>query len=131
MIDRTHDLTVVWQCQILKLARSTAYYTPQPTSDSDLKLMRRIDELHLVCPFAGSRMLRDMLRREGLQIGRKHGRTLMKKMGIEALYRKSRTSQRHAAHPVYPYLLRDLKIDRLNQVWATDITYIPMRRGFI
>lgn len=131
MIDRTHDLPVVRQCQILKLARSTAYYTPQPTSDSDLKLMRRIDELHLEYPFAGTRMLRDMLRREGQQIGRKHVRALMKKMGIEALYRKPNTSQRHAAHPVYPYLLRDLKIDRSNQVWATDITYIPMRRGFI
>ena len=153
MIDRTHDLPVTRQCQILKLARSTAYYTPQPTSDSDLKLMRRIDELHLEYPFAGSRMLRDMLRREGQQIWRKHVRTLMKKMGIEALYRKPNTSQRHAAHPVYPYLLRDLKraiapilhrrhpvypyllrdlkIDRSNQVWATDITYIPMRRGFI
>ena len=131
MIDRTHDLPVTRQCQILKLARSTAYYTPQPTSDSDLLLMRRIDELHLEYPFAGSRMLRDMLRREGRQVGRKHVRTLMKKMGIEALYRKPNTSQRHAAHPVYPYLLRDLKIDRSNQVWATDITYIPMRRGFI
>jgi putative transposase len=131
MIDRTHDLPVTRQCQILKLARSTAYYTPQPVSDSDLKLMRRIDELHLEHPFAGSRMLRDMLRQEGQQIGRKRVRTLMKKMGIEALYRKPNTSQRHAAHPVYPYLLRDLKIDRSNQVWATDITYIPMRRGFI
>ena len=131
MIDRTHDLSVVRQCQILKLARSTAYYTPQPTSDSDLQLMRRIDELHLEYPFAGSRMLRDMLRREGRQIGRKHVRTLMKKMGIEALYRKPNTSQHHAAHPIYPYLLRNLKIDRSNQVWATDITYIPMRRGFI
>ncbi len=131
MIDRTHDLPVVRQCQILNLARSTAYYTPQPTSDGDLQLMRRIDELHLEYPFAGSRMLRDMLRREGQQIGRKRVRSLMKKMGIEALYRKPNTSQRHAAHPVYPYLLRDLKIDRSNQVWATDITYIPMRRGFI
>ena len=131
MIDRTHDLSVVRQCQILKLARSTAYYTPQPTSDSDLQLMRRIDELHLEYPFAGSRMLRDMLRREGRQIGRKHVRTWMKKMGIEALYRKPNTSQHHAAHPIYPYLLRNLKIDRSNQVWATDITYIPMRRGFI
>ncbi len=131
MIDRTHDLPVTRQCQILKLARSTAYYTPQPIPDSDLQLMRRIDELHLEYPFAGSRMLRDMLRREGQQIGRKHVRTLMKRMGIEALYRKPNTSQRHAAHPVYPYLLRDVKIDRSNQVWATDITYIPMRRGFI
>ena len=131
MIDRTHKLPVVRQCQLLKLARSTAYYTPQPTSAEDLALMRRIDELHLEYPFAGSRMLRDMLRREGRRIGRKHVRTLMKQMGIEALYRKPNTSGRHPAHPVYPYLLRELKIDRPNQVWATDITYIPMRRGFI
>lgn len=131
MIDRTHDLPVVRQCQILRLARSTAYYTPEPTSPADLALMRRIDELHLEYPFAGSRMLRDMLRREEQTIGRKHVRTLMKKMGIEALYRKPNTSRRQAAHPVYPYLLRNLKIDRPNQVWATDITYIPMRRGFV
>ena len=131
MIDRTHELPVVRQCQILGLARSTAYYVPQPTSPEDLVLMRRIDELHLEHPFAGSRMLRDMLRLEGHQIGRKHVSALMKKMGIEALYRKPNLSRRHAAHPIYPYLLRDLKIDRPNQVWATDITYIPMRRGFV
>jgi putative transposase len=131
MIDRTHDLPVTRQCQILELARSTAYYAPQPTSSADLALMRRIDELHLEYPFAGSRMLRDMLRSDGRQIGRKHVRTLMKTMGIEALYRKPNTSRRHAAHPVYPYLLRERKIDRSNQVWATDITYIPMRRGFV
>ena len=100
MIDRTHDLPVTRQCQILKLARSTAYYTPQPTSDSDLLLMRRIDELHLEYPFAGSRMLRDMLRRAGRQVGRKHVRTLIKKIGIDALYRKPNTDQHHAAHPV-------------------------------
>ena len=131
MIDRTHDLPVIRQCQILRLARSTAYYAPQPTSPEDLALMRRIDELHLEHPFAGSRMLRDMLRLEGHKIGRKHVSALMKKMGIEALYRKPNLSRRHAAHPIYPYLLRDLKIDRPNQVWATDITYIPMRRGFV
>jgi len=131
MIDRTHDLPVVRQCRILELARSTAYYTPQPTSPADLALMRRIDELHLEYPFAGARMLRDMLRREGRRIGRKHVGTLMKKMGIEALYRKPNLSRRHNAHPIYPYLLRHLTIDRPNQVWATDITYIPMRRGFV
>ena len=131
MIDRTHDLPVVRQCQILELARSTAYYTPQPTAPEDLAFMRRIDELHLEYPFAGSRMLRDMLRREGQRIGRKHVATLMKKMGIEALYRKPNLSRRHSAHPIYPYLLRDLAIERPNQVWATDITYIPMRRGFV
>ena len=131
MIDRTHELPVTRQCQILELARSTAYYEPVPISAEDLALMRRIDKLHMEHPFAGSRMLRDLLKQEGHQVGRKHVRTLMNKMGIEALYRKPNTSKRHAAHPVYPYLLRDLIIDRPNQVWATDITYIPMRRGFV
>jgi putative transposase len=131
MIDRNHELPVTRQCQILELARSTAYYEPVPISPGDLVLMRRIDELHLEFPFAGSRMLRDMLNREGFKVGRKHVRTLMNKMGIEALYRKPNTSKRHAAHPIYPYLLRGLTIDRPNQVWATDITYIPMARGFV
>ena len=131
MIDRNHDLPVVRQCQILELARSSAYYTPKPTSPEDLALMRRIDELHLDYPFAGSRMLRDVLRNEGQPVGRKRVRRLMRKMGIEALYRKPNTSRRHAAHPIYPYLLRNLSIERPNHVWATDITYIPMRRGFI
>ena len=131
MIDRTHDLPLTRQCQILNLARSTAYYEPAPTSPDDLALMRRMDELHLEHPFAGSRMLRDLLRKEGHLVGRKRVRRLMKKMGIEALYRRPNTSRRHAAHPVYPYLLRNLTIDRPNQAWAMDITYIPMRRGFV
>ena len=131
MIDRTHKLPVVRQCEILELARSTAYYTPKPTSAEDLALMRRIDELHLEYPFAGSRMLRDLLRNEGKLVGRKRVRRLMQQMGIEALYRKPNTSRQHAAHPIYPYLLRNLSIERPNHVWATDITYIPMRRGFV
>ena len=131
MIDRTHDLPLTRQCRILDLARSTAYYTPMPTSAEDLALMRRMDGLHLEHPFAGSRMLRDMLRKEGYLVNRKRVRRLMKKMSIEALYRKPDTSRRHAAHPVYPYQLRGLAIDRPNQVWAMDITYIPMRRGFV
>ncbi len=131
MIDRSHELPVVRQCQILSLARSTAYYRPREVSESDLALMRRIDELHLEHPFAGSRMLRDMLRHEGHQIGRKHVATLMKKMGIEALYKKPNTSRRHPVHPIYPYLLRNLEINRPNQVFAADITYIPMKRGFV
>ena len=131
MIDRTHKLPVVRQCEILELARSTAYYAPKPTSVEDLALMRRIDELHLEYPFAGSRMLRDLLRNEGQPVGRKRVRRLMRQMGIEALYRKPNTSRRHAAHPIYPYLLRNLSIERPNHVWATDITYIPMRRGFV
>ena len=131
MIDRTHELSVVRQCQILELARSTAYFTPKPTSAEDVVLMRRMDELHLEYPFAGSRMLRDLLRNEGQPVGRKRIRRLMKRMDIEALYRRPTTSRRHPAHPIYPYLLRRLSIQRPNHVWATDITYIPMRRGFI
>ncbi|HNP84098.1 MAG TPA: IS3 family transposase [Nitrospira sp.] len=131
MIDRTHQLPVRRQCQLLKLARSTAYYHPTPVSETALALMRRIDELHLAHPFAGARMLRDLLRQEGQTIGRRHVATLMRRMGIEALYRKPHLSCRHPAHQVYPYLLRDLKISRPNHVWAADITYIPLARGFV
>lgn len=131
MIDRTHKLPLTRQCKLLEIARSTAYYTPKPISPDDLALMRRVDEWHLEYPFAGSRMLRDLLRLEGHVVGRKRVRRLMQQMGVEALYRKPNTSRRHAAHPVYPYLLRTLTIERPNQVWATDITYIPMRRGFV
>jgi putative transposase len=131
MIDSTHSLPIVRQAQLLELSRSSVYYRPQPTPEADLTLMRRLDELHLEHPFAGARMLRDMLRREGVVVGRKRVATLMRKMGIEALYQRPNTSRRHAAHPVYPYLLRGVTIDRPNQVWAMDTTYIPMRRGFI
>jgi len=131
MIDRTHTLPVARQCQLLKLARSTAYYQPTPVSETTLALMRRIDELHLQYPFAGARMLRDLLRQEGHAIGRRQVVTLMRRMGITAIYRKPRTSQRHPAHRIYPYLLRELTITRPNHVWAADITYIPMRRGFV
>jgi putative transposase len=131
MIDRTHKLPVVRQCQLLKLSRATVYYRATPVSATNLALMRRIDELHLDHPFAGARMLRDLLRREGHLLGRKRVRTLMTRMGIEAVYRKPRTSQRHPAHTVYPYLLHHLEITRPNHVWAADITYIPMKRGFV
>jgi len=131
MIDPDHPLPIVRQAQLLELSRSSVYYRPQATSDGDLALMRRIDELHLEHPFAGSRMLRDLLNREGFEVGRKHVTTLMRTMGIEALYRKPRTSGRDREHPVFPYLLRGLTIDRPNQVWAMDTTYIPMRRGFV
>ena len=131
MIDRTHDLPIVRQCRILELSRSTAYYQSQPASVEDLALMRRLDEWHLKHPFAGARMLSRMLRREGDRVGRRHVSTLMKRMGIHALYRKPNTSNRHLAHPVYPYLLRNLPITRPNHVWAADITYIPMKQGFV
>jgi putative transposase len=131
MIDGSHDLPVVRQAQLLDVSRSSVYYLPQPTPQGDLRLMRRIDELHLEHPFAGARMLRDMLKREGFVVGRRHVGTLMKKMGIEALYRKSNTSRRNIAHQIYPYLLRGRTVDRPNQVWAMDTTYIPMSRGFV
>ena len=131
MIDRTQPLPVRRPCQLLKLARSTADYQPTPVSEPALALMRRIDALHLAHPFAGARMLRDLLRQEGHAIGRRQVATLMRRMGIEALYRKPSLSRRHPAHQVYPYLLRDLKISRPHQVWAADITYIPMARGVV
>jgi len=132
MIDRTNPLSVVKQCQLLQLPRSTAYYQPEPVTEADLAVMRAIDELHLEQPYAGSRMLRDFLRRGDYpKIGRKRVRTLMNRMGIEAIYRKSNTSKKHPKHPVYPYLLRGVTVSRSNQVWAADITYIPMKRGFV
>lgn len=131
MINRTHALSLVKQCRLLDVARSTAYYRPVPLSAEELALMRRIDELHLNHPFAGARMLSKMLKREGSLFGRRRVSTLMKRMGIHAIYRKPNTSKRYQAHPVYPYLLRNLSITRSNHVWAADITYIPMKRGFV
>ncbi|MGH2375042.1 MAG: IS3 family transposase [bacterium] len=131
MIDRTHPLAVAGQARLLGLSRASIYYAPRPVSAIDLGLMRRLDELHLELPFAGSRMLRDLLRGEGFVTGRDHVRTLMRRMGIAAVYRRPRTSRRHRAHPVFPYLLRTLTIERPNHVWAADITYIPMARGFV
>jgi putative transposase len=131
MIDREHELPIKRQAELLAISRGTVYYHPEPIGEADLALMRRIDELHLEHPFAGSRMLRDLLRREGVEVGRRHVATLMRRMGIEAIYRKPNTSRKHPAHPVYPYLLRNLAIERANQVWAMDITYIPMARGFV
>ena len=131
MIDRTHPLPVVRQCQLLGMARSTAYYHATPVSDSVLTLMRRIDELHLQYPFVGARMLRDLLRHKGHALGRRQVATLMRRMGITAVSRTPRISQRHSVHPIYPYLLRGLDIVCPNHVWAVDITYIPTRRGFV
>jgi len=131
MIDRTHKLPITRQAELLNVSRGSVYYLPKPMSEADLKLMRRIDELHLELPFAGARMLRDLLRQEGFDVGRKHVTTLMRRMGIEALYRKPNTSRKHPEHPIYPYLLRHLSVTQPNQVWAMDITYIPMARGFV
>ena len=131
MIDPEHSLPITRQAEALGLSRSSVYYKPVPLPEGDLALMRRIDELHLDYPFAGSRMLKRLLREEGHHVGRKRVRTLMKRMGIEALYRRPRTTRRHPGHAIHPYRLRGLTIDRSNQVWALDITYLPMKRGFV
>jgi putative transposase len=131
MIDRSHALPVTRQAKALNVSRGSVYYMPRPVSEGDLGLMRRIDELHLEYPFMGSRMLRDMLWREGSEIGRRHVATLMRRMGIEAIYRRANTSKPAPGHKIYPYLLRGLTVDHPNQVWAMDITYIPMARGFV
>ena len=131
MIDRTHPLPITRQARIVNISRGSVYYESEPVSDADLKLMRRIDELHLELPFAGARMLRDLLRAEGFTAGRKHMTTLMRRMGITALYRKPNTSKKAPGHTIWPYLLRTLAITRSNHVWAMDISYIPMARGFV
>jgi len=131
MIDRTHALPLTRQAKELGISRGSVYYLPRPVSPADLAIMRRIDELHMEFPFAGSRMLRDLLRQEDTRIGRLHVATLMKKMAIEAIYRRPNTSKPAPGHKIYPYLLRKLAIVRPNQVWATDITYIPMAKGFV
>jgi len=131
MIDRQHILPIVRQAKALGISRASVYYRPRPTGAADLGLMRRIDELHLEHPFAGSRMLRAMLRREGRTSGRRHVATLMRRMGVAALYRKRSTSRPAPGHLIYPYLLRGLAVTRPNQVWAMDITYLPMARGFL
>ncbi|HBU9491971.1 TPA: IS3-like element ISKpn11 family transposase [Klebsiella pneumoniae] len=131
MIDRTHKLSAARQARLLGFSRGSVYYSPRQVSDGDLDLMRRIDELHLDYPFAGSRMLQGLLRGEGTEVGRLHVATLMKKMGIEAIYRRPNTSKPAPGHKIYPYLLRKLAVTRPNQVWAMDITYVPMARGFV
>src|SRR5215212_3714902 len=131
MIDRSHELPLSRQAMLLQLSRSSLYYAPQPVPEAELAIMRRIDVLHLDYPFAGSRMLRDLLRGEGVDIGREMVRTMMRRMGIEALYRRPNTSKPSPGHQIYPYLLRGLTVERTNQVWAMDITYIPMARGFV
>lgn len=131
MIDRSHILSLSRQAKMLGITRGSLYYQAQPVSAADLAVMRRIDELHLEYPFAGSRKLQAFLVREGFVIGRLHVRTLMKRMGIEAIYRRPNTSKPAPGHKIYPYLLRNLIVDRPNQVWAMDISYIPMARGFV
>ena len=131
MIDRAHKLPITRQAEILNVSRGSVYYLPKPVNETDLRLMHRIEALHLGHPFAGSRMLRDLLYQEDTHVGRKHVATLMRRMGIEALYRRPNTRRKYPGHPIYPYLLRHLAVTRPNQVWAMDITYIPMRKGFV
>ena len=131
MIDRDHELPLTRQAAVLKLSRSSVYYRPRPVAPVDLAVMRRLDELHLDYPFAGSRMLRDLLRGEGVEIGRQRVATMMRRMSITALYRRPNTSKPAPGHKIYPYLLRGVAVERSNQVWAMDITYIPMARGFV
>ena len=131
MIDRSHSLSLTRQTQLLGISRGSVYYLPRLTSEADLALMRRIDELHLEHPFMGARMLRRQLQRQGIHVGRRHLGTLMARMGIEALCPQPGTSKRHPQHKVYPYLLGKVAIRRANQVWALDTTYIPMARGFV
>jgi putative transposase len=131
MIDRTHALPIVQQARALGISRGSVYYLPRPVPAADLAIMRRMDELHLDHPFAGSRMMAALLNNEGVEIGRRHVATLMKRMGVEAIYRKPNTSKPAPNHKIYPYLLRGMTIERPNQVWAMDITYIPMARGFV
>src|SRR2546427_6483110 len=131
MIDRSHDLPITKQAKALNISRGSVYYLPRPVSEANLAVMRRLDRLHLEYPFAGSRMLRGLLSADGCKIGRRHVTTLMRRMGIEALYRRPRTTKPEPGHKIYPYLLRGMEITRPNQVWAMDITYIPMPRGFV
>ena len=131
MIDRSHEFALTRQAQVLKLSRGSVYYQARPVSAADLAIMRRMDKLHLDYPFAGSRMLRDLLRGEGVAIGRAHVITLMKRMRIEAIYRRPNTSKPAPGHKIHPYLLRGLVVDRPDQVRAMDISYIPMKRGFV
>ena len=131
MIDRGHDLPISKQAEVLRISRGSVYYLPRPVPEAGLAIMRRLDRLHLEFPFAGSRMLRGLLVAEGCKIGRRHVKTLMQRMGIEALYRRPRTTKPEPGHKIYPYLLRDMAVTRPNQVWAMDITYIPMARGFV
>jgi len=131
MIDRTHALPITRQAAALGISRGSVYYVPRPVADADLALMRRLDALHLEFPYAGARLLRRLLRREGVTIGRRHIGTLMRRMAITAIAPQPGTSRRHRAHPVFPYLLRGRVITEPNQVWAMDITYIPMARGFV
>src|SRR5258708_39100232 len=131
MIDREHELPITREGAGLKMSRRRVEYRARAVPEAELGIMRQLDQLHLEFPFAGSRMLRGLLAAKGCKIGRRHVKTLMRRMGIEALYRRPRTTKPEPGHKIHPYLLRGLAIERPNQVWAMDITYIPMARGFV
>ena len=132
MIDPKHsELSLVQQCRLVSMARSTYYYEGLGESELNLELMRRIDEQFLETPFYGSRQMARWLRRQGYTVGRKRVQRLMRKMGLEALYQRPRTTVPHPEHKIYPYLLRNCEVVRANEVWCSDITYIPLRRGFL
>ena len=131
MIDHKHKLSMVKQCEALDIARSGIYYQPKPESKEELKLMRLIDEIHTKRPFLGIRRITDSLHDLRHSVNHKRVRRLMRKMGIEAVYPKPNLSKANIEHKIYPYLLRNLSIDKPNHVWASDITYIPMNRGFV
>lgn len=131
MIDKSSKITITRQAELLAVNRTTLYYVPKPMNDNDLQILRVMDELHLQYPFMGARMLQDQLNRKGIEIGRLHTKTLMSIANIHAVSRQKSTSEKHPAHKIYPYLLRNVPVTRPNQVWATDITYIPMKRGFV
>lgn len=124
-------MPITTQCKLLGLPRSSVYYKPREVSEVDLRLMRRLDELHLEHPFLGSRKLTRLLKDDGLSVGRRHVGTLMRRMGIEPIYRKPRTSLPDTSHKIYPYMLSGVVIERPNQAWACDITYLPMVKGFV
>lgn len=132
MVDRASPLPITRQCEMLDLSRSSVYCRLKPIPEEELALMRRIDEIHLKVPFFGNRKIRDRLQREGYPVSRKKVQRLMRLIGIHALYpKKRRTSLPKKGHKIYPYLLRDLAVVRPNQVWAVDVCYIPMARGFL
>ncbi len=131
MIDRAHKLTLCRQVRALNVSRGSVYYRPRPVSEACLRTMRRTDGLHMECPFAGSRLLRDLLHQEGVCARGRHVATLLRRMGVQASYRRPCTNCRCPGHPVQPYLLRGIAIDRPDQVWAMDISYIPMARDFV
>lgn len=132
MVEPSNDnLSIKAQCALLSISRSGWYYDPKGPSPLNLKLMRLIDEQFLITPYYGSRQMARYLRREGYNIGRQRVRRLMRLMGIEAIYQKPRTSDPHPDHKIYPYLLRNVAVTKANQVWCTDITYIPIKRGFL